>query len=31
MTAVIYLVGGVVAVGLFVYLLLALLKPEWFA
>ncbi len=31
MTVVIYWVGGVVAAGLFVYLLLALLKPEWFA
>jgi K+-transporting ATPase KdpF subunit len=31
MTEVIYLVGGVVAVMLFVYLTLALLKPEWFA
>lgn len=31
MTSVIYLVGGVVAAGLFVYLMLALLKPEWFA
>jgi K+-transporting ATPase KdpF subunit len=27
----IYLVGGVVAAVLLVYLLLALLKPEWFA
>ena len=27
----VYLVGGIVAVLLFVYLLLALLKPEWFA
>ena len=26
-----YVVGGIVAVGLFVYLLLALLKPEIFA
>jgi K+-transporting ATPase KdpF subunit len=30
-TTVVYLVGGVVAAALFVYLLLALLKPEWFA
>jgi K+-transporting ATPase KdpF subunit len=27
----VYLLGGVVAAILFVYLLLALLKPEWFA
>ena len=27
----VYLIGGTVAVPLFVYLLLALLKPEWFA
>lgn len=26
----IYLVSGLVAVGLLVYLTLALLKPEWF-
>jgi K+-transporting ATPase KdpF subunit len=25
-----YLFGGVVAVGLFVYLVVAMLKPEWF-
>jgi K+-transporting ATPase KdpF subunit len=25
-----YLIGGLIALGLFVYLLLALLKPEWF-
>ena len=25
-----YLVGGVVTIGLFVYLFAALLKPEWF-
>lgn len=25
-----YLIGGVVALGLLVYLVLALLKPEWF-
>ncbi len=28
---ILYLVGGVVAVGLLVYLVLALLKPELFA
>jgi len=28
---VVYLVGGVVSALLFVYLMLALLKPEWFA
>jgi K+-transporting ATPase KdpF subunit len=27
----VYLIGGVVAALLFVYLVLALLKPEWFA
>jgi len=27
----IYLIGGIVAALLFVYLVLALLKPEWFA
>jgi K+-transporting ATPase KdpF subunit len=27
----VYLVGGIVAVLLFVYFVLALLKPEWFA
>jgi K+-transporting ATPase KdpF subunit len=27
---VLYVVGGLVAAGLFVYLVLALLKPEWF-
>ena len=27
----VYWIGGVVAVLLFVYLVLALLKPEWFA
>jgi K+-transporting ATPase KdpF subunit len=26
----IYLIGGVVSVLLFIYLLVALLKPEWF-
>jgi K+-transporting ATPase KdpF subunit len=31
MASVIYVIGGVVSVLLFVYLLLALLKPEWFA
>jgi K+-transporting ATPase KdpF subunit len=25
-----YVISGVVAVGLFIYLVLALLKPEWF-
>ena len=25
-----YLLGGVLSVGLLVYLLIALLKPEWF-
>ncbi len=25
-----YLIAAIVAVGLFVYLILALLKPEWF-
>jgi K+-transporting ATPase KdpF subunit len=29
MTA-LYVIGGVVTVGLFVYLFAALLKPEWF-
>ena len=27
---VLYVVSGLIAVGLFVYLVLALLKPEWF-
>jgi K+-transporting ATPase KdpF subunit len=27
----IYLIGGVVAALLFVYLVVALVKPEWFA
>jgi len=27
----VYLIGGIVAVLLLIYLLLALLKPEWFA
>lgn len=26
----IYVVGGIVALGLLIYLLCALLKPEWF-
>ncbi len=26
----IYLITGLIALGLFVYLILALLKPEWF-
>jgi K+-transporting ATPase KdpF subunit len=25
-----YLIGGLVALGLMVYLVIALLKPEWF-
>jgi K+-transporting ATPase KdpF subunit len=25
-----YIIAGVVTVGLFIYLVLALLKPEWF-
>jgi K+-transporting ATPase KdpF subunit len=25
-----YLITGVIALGLFIYLVLALLKPEWF-
>ena len=28
---ILYIVGGAVAVGLLAYLVLALLKPEWFA
>ena len=31
MTIIVYGVGGVVAAALFAYLMLALLKPEWFA
>jgi K+-transporting ATPase KdpF subunit len=31
MESIVYWVGGIVAAVLFVYLLLALLKPEWFA
>jgi K+-transporting ATPase KdpF subunit len=27
----VYLIGSIVAVFLFIYLVLALLKPEWFA
>ena len=26
----IYMIAGLIALGLFVYLFLALLKPEWF-
>jgi K+-transporting ATPase KdpF subunit len=26
-----YIIGGVAAAGLLIYLVLALLKPEWFA
>ena len=29
--SVVYLIAGVVSLLLFVYLVLALLKPEWFA
>ncbi len=25
-----YVIGGIVALGLFAYLVVALLKPEWF-
>jgi K+-transporting ATPase KdpF subunit len=25
-----YVISGIIAVGLFIYLVLALLKPEWF-
>lgn len=31
METLVYLVGGGVSLLLFVYLMLALLKPEWFA
>jgi K+-transporting ATPase KdpF subunit len=31
METLVYLIGGIVSALLFVYLLLALLKPEWFA
>ena len=27
---ILYIIAGVVAAGLFIYLVLALLKPEWF-
>jgi K+-transporting ATPase KdpF subunit len=27
---ILYIIAGVVALGLFIYLVLALLKPEWF-
>ena len=27
---VLYIISGLIAVGLFIYLVLALLKPEWF-
>jgi K+-transporting ATPase KdpF subunit len=27
---VLYIIAGVVTLGLFIYLVLALLKPEWF-
>jgi K+-transporting ATPase KdpF subunit len=27
---ILYLVAGLIALGLFVYLVLALVKPEWF-
>ena len=26
-----YLIAGIISVALFIYLLLALLKPEWFS
>jgi K+-transporting ATPase KdpF subunit len=28
--SILYAIAGIVAVGLFIYLVLALLKPEWF-
>jgi K+-transporting ATPase KdpF subunit len=28
--SVLYVISGLIAVGLFIYLVLALLKPEWF-
>ena len=28
--SVLYLVSGLIVIGLFIYLVLALLKPEWF-
>jgi K+-transporting ATPase KdpF subunit len=31
MTTLVYSIGGIVSVLLFAYLILALLKPEWFA
>ena len=31
METLVYSIGGIVSVLLFVYLMLALLKPEWFA
>jgi K+-transporting ATPase KdpF subunit len=31
METLVYLIGGIVSEFLFVYLVLALLKPEWFA
>jgi len=31
MGGVVYLIGGIISVLLFAYLVLALLKPEWFA
>ncbi len=31
MELLVYTIGGIVSVALFVYLMLALLKPEWFA
>jgi K+-transporting ATPase KdpF subunit len=31
METLVYLIGGIVSAFLFVYLILALLKPEWFA
>ena len=27
---ILYMIAGVIAIGLFIYLVLALLKPEWF-
>jgi len=27
---ILYIIAGLVALGLFIYLVLALLKPEWF-
>jgi K+-transporting ATPase KdpF subunit len=31
METLVYVIGGIVSALLFVYLILALLKPEWFA